>query len=187
MKRRAEAWRGATLFKEGFGQVMVARFKGQDEVEVGVFLLDLYCLGVKNAFFTRVSLFDYEGSLLASLDEEGGRRSMSPACVRKLVEGAVAYARGLGLEPHPDYRDGARVFGGIDPAECTETFVYGHDGKPLYIRTPHDSEAFANRVMGTLMRRLGPDGFHYILALGPFPDVVGGDEAEDAEDRGGNS
>jgi hypothetical protein len=47
-----------------------------------------------------------------------------------LVEGAVDYARSLGLEPHPDYRLGARVFGGIASEECTRTFVFGEQEGP---------------------------------------------------------
>ena len=47
-KRPTEAWHTAGLFDRGFGQVIVARFKGSGEAEVGVFLVDTCCLGVKD-------------------------------------------------------------------------------------------------------------------------------------------
>lgn len=54
-KRATEAYYSTSLFDKGIGYVVVARFKLVGEAEIGVFLVDVFCLGVKNAFFTRVS------------------------------------------------------------------------------------------------------------------------------------
>lgn len=110
---------------------------------------------------------------------------LSPACARKLIEGAVAYARSLGLEPHSDYWRGARVFGGINPDDCQQEFVYGKDGKPLFVQSPNDSPQFAERVMAILTRRLGAGGYHYVLPLGGIPSSWADDVNEaDAEAAG---
>lgn len=138
--------------------MIVARFKTSGEAEVGVFLVDIHCLGVKNAFFTRLWADEYQQRLLDELERREGKVALEPACARKLVEGAVAYARSLGLEPHPDYKKGARVFGGIDPAQCTRSFVFGLNGKPSYVQGPNDSPAFAAHVLNTISRRLGAAG-----------------------------
>ena len=180
-KRPTEAWHSAGLFERGFGQVIVARFKASGEVEVGVFLVDTFSLGVKDAFFTRLWADEYEQRLLGGLDQQGGREAISPACARRLVEDAVAYARSLGLEPHPDYKQGARVFGGIDPKECTQAFVFGKDGKPLYVQSPHDSEEFTRHVMGTLTRRFGEGGFHYVLITGEDLDEADHEDDDEQE------
>jgi sulfite reductase alpha subunit-like flavoprotein len=37
---------------------------------------------------------------------------------RKLIAQATQYAQGLGLAPHPDYKEAARVFGGLDFRFC---------------------------------------------------------------------
>jgi hypothetical protein len=58
------------------------------------------------------------------------------------------------------------VFGGIRSEECDRAFTYGHDGKPLFVQSPNDSPESVHRVMTTLTRRLGTDGFHYILGEG---------------------
>jgi len=167
VKRPTEAWCSADLFKSGFGQVVVARFKLSGEAEAGVFLVDVYCLGVKNAYFARVSEWEYDTKILARMTETGGgKESLSPACGRKLIEGAVQYAQSLGLAPHPDYKKACRVFGGIRPEECERAFTYGQDGKPLFVQSPNDSPEVVDHVMTTLTRRLGTDGFHYILEVG---------------------
>ncbi|MCP5521722.1 MAG: hypothetical protein H7A46_09255 [Verrucomicrobiales bacterium] len=167
-KRAPEAWCSAGLFEKGIGHVVVARFKLSGEAEIGVFLLDVHCLGVKDAFFTRMEGYEYEHDMLDRLFPDGGRTQMSPACARKLVEDAVAYTRGLGLGPHADYRKACRVFGGIKAAECDETFTFGESGKPLYVQGPHDSPAFAQRVISVLRAKLGDDGFHFIVPIGPM-------------------
>jgi len=182
-KRPTEAWHTAGLFERGIGQVIIARFKGYGEAEVGVFLVDAFCLGVKDAYFTRLWPDEYEKRLLNRLEDQGGREAIEPACARKLVEEAVAYARRLGLEPHPDYRLGARVFGGIEAKSCSRTFTFGKDGKPLFVQSPNDSATFVQHVMATLTRRLGQDGFHYTLLLGESSGGLGA--AADAEPETG--
>lgn len=173
-KRVFEAWRGATLFKSGMGQVLICRHKNNGETEAGVFLVDAYCLGVKDAFFTRFETSKLE-SMLEKIFQLGGRESLSPACARKLVEDAVAYARSLGLGPHPDYKQAARVLGGINARECDTVFTFGHEGKPLYVQGPNDSPEFAQRVMTILGKRLGSENFHY-LAGGPIEDELEAEE-----------
>lgn len=164
MKREVEAYVSSNLFKVGIGNVVVARFRGSGEVEVGVFLVDVYCLGVKDAFYVRVDRTEYE-SLLDSAIKAEDRERFDPPSARKLVEGAVAYAENLGLPPHPDYKKAGRVFGGINAAESTASFIYGKNGKPLYIQGPRDSLQFCRRVVNQLRRRCGDGGFNFILSL----------------------
>ncbi len=153
-----------SLFESGIGHVVIARFKASGETEVGVFLVDAKCLGVKNAFFTRVSFAEYQKKVLERVfPYPDDQEAMAPACGRKLVEDAIKYARGFGLEPHSDCREAQRVFGGIDAATCDRQFTFGNGGKPHYNQGPNDSDAFAARVMTQLERRCGSGGFTYTI------------------------
>jgi hypothetical protein len=70
------------------------------------FVVDVFCLGVKNALFRVLSEFDYDTlktSLMAS-HEDQAFESIHPACARKLVEGAVAYAEELSFSCHFEFR-----------------------------------------------------------------------------------
>src|SRR4051794_39510112 len=97
-KRPTEAWINNTLFENGLGHVIVARFNANGATEAGVFLVDTKCLGVKNAFLTRLSFQVYQDDLLARVfNEFGAQISVTPACARKLIEDSIAYARGLGF------------------------------------------------------------------------------------------
>ena len=67
--------------------------------------------------------------------------------------GAVAFAAGLGFEPHPDFA-AARAHLGDLSEPCAITF--GRRGRPLYVAGPHDDPV---AVMQTLQNAVGSDGF----------------------------
>jgi len=70
-------------------------------------------------------------------------------------------------------KQACRVFGGIRSEECERVFTYGQDGKPLFVQSPNDSPAFVRHVMDTLTRRLGKEGFHYLLEAGRLGEEPG--------------
>lgn len=175
-RKPTEAYRSSRLFEDGIGHVVISRFKGNGDVETGVFLVDVWCLGVKNAFFARLSQSEYESNLLAKAFPEGQRQSMEPGCARKLVEQAVAYTQNIGFAPHRDYKAACRVFGGITAGACTETFQFGKDGKPFFISGPDDSEEKCERILNLLELRCGKGKFDYIVGVNP--DVEEEEEVE---------
>src|SRR5262245_38696707 len=93
-------------------------------------------------------------------------RVLHPTCARKLVEGAEAYARDLGFSPHPDYQRARRIFGDLDPTACPTHYTFGKDGKPFFMSGPYDTPARCRKIIDTLTRRCGPEGFHYTVAIG---------------------
>lgn len=155
----------ANLFSMGIGNVIFSRRVANNQIAMGALLIDAYCLGVKNAYFKRVSEFEYD-SACEHFTPEGGMKSVSPQCLRKLVEDAEAYARDLGFSPHPDYYFARRIFGDIDPRACPTHFEFGKDGKPFYVSGPHDSSTKAKRIVETLAKRCGPGGYDFLVLIG---------------------
>ncbi len=187
MKRFPESFRSATLFEVGCGYLVLSRYKSDGRVEAGFFLLDVFCLGVKDAGFCRFTDFaDFEKSLLDPLFREDGRERMMPGAGRKLAEEAVAYARSLGFAPGADYKKASRVFGGISTADCSEQFDFGKDGKPFYIQGPSDSPERREWILRALETRCGEGGFQFIVAS-ECGDSESADEAasEPAQSRTG--
>jgi hypothetical protein len=166
------------LFALGIGNVILSRSLPHGELALGTFLVDVYCLGVKNAFYRVVSRQEY-ALYVGRLSGNTTLERIHPSCLRKLVEGAVHYARGLGFAPHSDYGRAAKLFGDIDAATCPVRYTYGKDGKPVYFGGPHDSPAQSRRIIDTLTRRLGPDQFHFVTAAGSSRDDA--IEARDAD------
>lgn len=152
------------LFTLGIGNVVIARKLPSQDVAVSIFLVDVYCLGVKNVAFAVTPLAEYERRLDGLRQRENLKR-IDPSCARKLVEAAEAYAADLGFSPHKDYRIARLIFGDIDPEACPTEFEFGKDGKPFYMSGPNDSELKSRKIVDALMAKCGPDGFHYLIGL----------------------
>jgi hypothetical protein len=155
----------AGLFDVGIGNVVVSRKMPDGEIGFGIFLIDVFCLGVKNAFFSARPRNEYE-RFIRRIREKEALQPEEPACAVKLIRSAEAYARDLGLDAHPDYAFARRIFADIDPAVCSRDFTFGQEGKPLYVSGPNETEADSRRIMDILSKKVGPDGFHYVLHVG---------------------
>lgn len=162
-----ECWEPEHLFEDlhGIGTVVVSRKTAQGQVLIAVFLLDVYCLGIKNAFLQLLNLDQYAAHLEHIGDQEP-IQAIHPACARKLVEDARDWAKQLGFSPHKDYKQAKLIFGDIEKQTCPRSFTFGRGGKPYYVAGPNDSASFQRRVMNKLHRRLGSDGFDYMLPMG---------------------
>lgn len=175
---RYEAFVGKDFRDSGMTQVVVARFRANGLGDMGFFLVDLWCLGVKNAFLLEdLSEAEFRDIIREKLPEDM-RERLHPACARKLIDGAVAYAQKLGFDPHRDFRKARRVLGGLEVQDCPETFTYGKDGKPCYVEGPDDVGERTERVLAILRARLGEEGFTYVVTADSLAED---DDLEDAE------
>jgi len=153
------------LFEAGIGEVIISRKLANGAIAASFFLVDVFCLGVKDAFFRLVSRYEFADFV------EGARaqqpfREIDPACARKLVEESVAYAQGLGLSPHSDYHKAKKIFGDIDAASCPASFTFGKDGQPFFFSGPNDTPARCQQIIETLTQSRGPNGFHFAMGIG---------------------
>jgi hypothetical protein len=157
-------------------QILVARRSPTGQIAVGAFLVDLGCLGVKNAF---ADLFDsqreYKRGLCAEMMASQAMVKADLNLTAKIIREAIAYAGELGFRPHRDYRDAMLVLGDADPDACDVPIPLGRDGKPFFVAGPYDN---VDRIMSKLMRKLGPDGFTYIVPIGGDEEVFLLDEDE---------
>lgn len=140
----------------GLVTVLVARDRGGSRAGVCSYLVDTWCLGVKNAAgpqsMDRRRLSGFVQQVFSTWDEPAERVPLELG--RQIVYGAIAFARELGFEPHPDFARAAKYLGTWD-GQCEITF--GHDGKPLYISGPSDD---AERILRQLRRNLGEGNYH---------------------------
>ena len=161
------------LFGQGIGWVIIARFKAKGQhVQVGVFLVDVFCLGAKLAVYEDCDLDDYRRRIWHHYQSSFPMISVEPCCARKLVEQAVQFAQSIGLAPHQDYKKAARVFGGVQAAQCAQQFTFGYNGKPFYRRGPRETETQALRIVRNLERCCGPGNYDYEVLLGQAEDIT---------------
>ncbi|RKZ92451.1 MAG: hypothetical protein DRR19_04225 [Candidatus Parabeggiatoa sp. nov. 1] len=157
------------LFELGIGTVVIARKMPNGDIGVSFFMLDVFCLGVKNAFFAEFTLQEYRQKLW-ELGEHESMQTISPACARKLIEDCAVYAKNLGFSPVPDYTKAKMVFGDTKADECPEDFEFGKDGKPLYVIGPFDTPEKSKKILKQLDKTCGQGEFHYVTGVEPFDE-----------------
>jgi hypothetical protein len=90
------------LFENGIGWIIVARFKSAGQrVEAGVFLVDVFCLGVKLAAYEICDRLDYIERVRGHYQSDFPMISVEPWCARKLVEGDGPTRPSSGLRSTP--------------------------------------------------------------------------------------
>jgi hypothetical protein len=152
------------VWTHGLGSVMLSRELPNGSIALAVFLVDRSCLGIKDAFARIEGEYTYQRQL-TDMRSQSALKEASPACVRKLVEGAAAYAEALGLHPHPDYAKVKLIFGDIDAAACPESYEFGKDGKPFFAAGPHDTPARCRQILATLERTCGTGNYDFLLPM----------------------
>jgi hypothetical protein len=135
---------------------------------MAAFLLDVYCLGAKNAFYAELDQEKFRELVDGIKESAGPFVDTPPECARKLVEGAVAYAERLGFAPHEDYPPAQALFGDIDAGSCSTDYAFGKDGKPLFVAGPNDTPATIRKIMRTLTDTVGEENFHYFVPADGF-------------------
>ena len=167
-----EALWPSDLFAQGIGWIIVSRFKSAGKrVQAGIFLLDVFCLGVKMAVFEDCDAHDYQRRIRNHYVSRFPMVAVDPSCALKVVEKGVEYAINLGFAPHSDYKKAARVFRGLSTEQCQQEFTFGYKGKPFYRRGPRETQAQAELFAAILHNRCGAGNYEYSIALGSAADI----------------
>ncbi|HXO70394.1 MAG TPA: hypothetical protein VN838_15635 [Bradyrhizobium sp.] len=151
----------ADLFELGIGTIILARGVTRHHLAVGIFLLDVFCLGIKDAMFKSL-----ESEELAMYLEKAGSPPVSqqPSDARKLLSDLAAWSQSIGFVPHRDFVAVERIFGDVSADESEAHFPFGRDGKPVYIPGPFESATVVRRRVEQLQKHLGEDGFEFETA-----------------------
>jgi tetratricopeptide (TPR) repeat protein len=149
--------------ESGKARIVVLRREEAGRLIAGVYLVDTWCLGVKNAFASADLMVErIEADILRRCYFDRSPVSIGLNAAREIVFGSIAYAENLGFAPHPDFKLASRVLGD-DPWEPAHGYRFGgSNGKPLYVAGPDDD---ADAIIGKLKAKLGPDGFEFIAPL----------------------
>ena len=145
----------------GLAGVMVARADRSSRVTVCGWLVDVFCLGVKNAMGPKTistsALFEHSRQFFDAFDTPP--RTIPVELAQALVHGAVAYAASFGFEPHPDF---AATVPYLGPAPETCPIRFGRDGMPFYVSGPRDNP---RHVIAALEATAGAGNYQYIAGL----------------------
>lgn len=160
---------GETVHPETSGVVGVLLARGDRDRNVSVcgYLVDVYCLGVKNALgpqrIRRGELGPFARTFFCPWDSGGVPAPIELA--RELVLGAVEYARALGFAPHRDFE---QARGHLGAWEGPGAIRFGCDGKPSFTQGPYDDPG---TVLRTLEESVGSGNFDFTVSTAPHYGV----------------
>jgi hypothetical protein len=145
----------------GLAQIVLVRTE-KNRYLVNSFLIDYWCLGVKDALSKKCDRAKYEFLLNRTAQTFGEAMQEIPLeQAQAIVFGAVDYAASLGFSPHADF-EAAKV--GLGPRlEQLQPIEFGKSGKPFYCSGPYDNP---QKVIQTLRQNVGEGNFDYMMAIG---------------------
>lgn len=159
--------RNETTEAGGLGLVMVTRSKGYNRFVAATYLIDYWCLGVKDTIPPR----NCNDSQYKTLIEHSylpflGYEEISLDQAQTLVWGAIAYAKTLGFEPHRDFEQSKAHLGKLTSEIGLK---FGRNGKPCYVEGPYDN---TKKIINTLRDSVGEGNFDYLFGMGVEIDTV---------------
>ena len=158
-----ECWISSDWKDKGLCTVVVARKHTTGNVTFGVYLMDTFCLGLKNTYplFNR-SQFYYEDIINQMYAMHGDKMRIDYALAHNIIYGGIAYAEDLGFKPNKDWATSQFIL-----EEDTEDIElidveFGKNGKPFFINGPLDN---VGKVKARLDASVGAGNYNVLINL----------------------
>jgi hypothetical protein len=148
--------------ESGMATLILTRGVSTAHLAMGTFLLDTFCLGIKDVLFRSIDADEFD-ALLDAMDLAAPISPVDPAYGRKLLRDLAAWATSIGFPPHRNFVTVERLFGTVNANECTAEFQFGRDGKPVYMPGPSESPKQVRRRLEQLEERFGDAGSGLLL------------------------
>ncbi len=178
MKQRARSLEIGTCYVSddmtecGEGHVIVTRRHTGGRISMAIYLVDTFCIGVKDSFF-RLRLDEEE--LEAMLDRAPGIRECSYEEAHNWVYGAVAWAEEAGIEPDKSF-DVTQFMLEEDTDDIPLIeYEFGRDGKHLLMA---NNNLEANRYLPLLKKNLGEGNFMFTVKMDNVNEDLDWDSAK---------
>lgn len=152
----------------GEAHIIVSRINRRGDIVVGSYLVDIFCLGVKDTFWNIVD----EKSLLSNVGGSKIYEEISYPEVHNLILGAIEFAEEAGIEPAPDFALTQYILSeDTDDIPLIE-YDYGCEGKHHLVIGEDGAE---RKYLSVLEKNLG-DNFTFVDLFDEY------DDPEDDED-----
>ncbi len=159
--------------------VVIMRQHVNGNVTVGIYLVDLSCLGIKDTFF-------YFNESVNKVDDKLNSQSgffmqIDYNLAHNIVFAGHDYALDYDINPHPDFSFTKYILEeDNDDIPLIDIKVGGPKGMPHLILQPGQSAKY-KQVYDKLVKNLGKDNFYYTIEADVFDEDVESDDDNDAE------
>ncbi|MBR6284227.1 MAG: hypothetical protein IKR25_08050 [Muribaculaceae bacterium] len=160
---KGKCYISSDLVECGEGMVIVSRLHNGGRVSLAAYLVDSYCLGVKNTYFNlRLEPYEFEDHI-HNINADLELREITYEEAHNWVWGSVAWAEKAGIKPHKDFAITKMMLDQAD-ACATMDLEFGRNGEHfLVVNTMQELDHY----LPTLRDHLGED-FDYTVNTDPF-------------------
>lgn len=160
-----ECWINSGWDEDGLASAIVARKHTNENFTVGMYLVDLKCLGVKDAqYFFNMSPAEYR-DLLDQSRENMDIEPVSYNLVHNIIYAGIEFADDYGFQPHKDFSIAEYILEeDTDDIELMD-IPCGKEDKPFYVRGPLDSDSRAKQITAQLEKTAGQGNYTFIDAI----------------------
>lgn len=141
----------------GIATIAVARRHTNGHFTIGTYLVDLYCLGVKDTlYYFNVGINDLDKIVEKSESLGMGMKPCDYAVAHNVIYGAVEFAEEYGFKPHKEFSVTKFILEEDDERVELIEYEFGKEGKPCVIV---DMEHPQKAVIAQLEKTAGPGNF----------------------------
>ncbi len=139
----------------GIASALVSRKHTNGNLTLGFYLIDLKCLGIKDAFFK----FNVSDDEMFNLVDYMNGEEIEYDKVHNIIYGAEAFANDCGFKPHKDWRVAQFILEEDDDHIPLIDIEFGEGGVPAYFVSPNDNPAKINQILATLDKNVGEGNY----------------------------
>ena len=141
----------------GQARIIISRKMPNNNLTVGVYLVDLYCLGLKDTFYdVDLHQLRYESELKAQAYPDKPAEECDLNLAHSIIYGSIHYAKKLGFSPQKDFKLSQYLLEPEQNIELRSDIQFGLEGRPFYVRGPYDD---MEQIIRTLEKTVGDGGF----------------------------
>jgi hypothetical protein len=182
-----ECWINSNWEETQKVNIIIARKHTNGNFTVGFFLVDLLCLGVKDAYF-KFNIFESEYKEILELANNGvDTKKTDYTLVHNIIFAGLEFADDYGFKPNKDYTSTMQYFLEDDTNDDIELMEIecGHNNEPLYVQGPYENETEVNRIIAQLEKTAGKGNYKFIRENSDnlhFDDDIWGNDIDLEED-----
>lgn len=141
----------------GHARITISRKMSNNNLAFGVYLIDLFCLGLKDTLCnTDFHQLKYETELKAQEYFDSPAVECDLNLAHSIIYGSIRYAKKLGFLPQKDFKLSQFLLEPEQNIKLRHDIQFGCEGRPLYIRGPYDD---MERIVRTLEKTVGDGNF----------------------------
>ena len=147
----------------GLVEILLARQQPDGDICYGVYLVDKYCLGLKNTFARAgIPRTRYQNEASSNIFRSGKPVTCPIELAHQMIYASIDYAAQFGFKPEKDFELSQYLLAPRGELEEPYHLTFGRNGKPFYIAGPYDN---APLILKQLERTAGPGNYDYLVAL----------------------